>query len=149
MIPRKETSLGGSHVQIDASQLSIDLSNEFIPRSVCSDLNIFENMWLSYYVTRGTTTLQGTGFEEECIKRYGKKTCILIQCEEDKYEMHALDDTSGNFLSVSKNLFFELIPQLVSKRYTVVIIDDIPGSGHDITAVHSNEVKMFNPILLI
>ncbi|NBP13168.1 hypothetical protein EBU95_02085 [bacterium] len=149
MIAQKEQSLRRSrvhkkNVQIDTSQLSIDLNDEIIPRSVCSELKVFEHTWHS-----GTTTLQGTGFEQECLNRYGKKTCILIQCDEDKYELHDLDNTMRTFLSVSKNLFFELIPQLVSKKYTVVIIDDIPGTGHDITAVHSNEVKMFNPILLI
>lgn len=134
-----------------------DESNKNIPR-ITPEMPFLTNprgTLLDDYFTKSGGSPGGCKFDVECMAKYGSKTAILYQIQNEftpgsdnaKYELRTLDNL-GDPMTVSKKLFFELIPSLVSKKYTVVIVDYLDGYGHDITAVHSNEVKMFNPIML-
>jgi hypothetical protein len=61
-------------------------------------------------------------YDTECIDRYGSKTCILFQITDEVYELRMLDKTMED-INVTKKHFFEIIPKLLSNKYTVVIVE--------------------------
>ncbi|NBU33763.1 hypothetical protein EB118_01995 [bacterium] len=144
---------GTRSVKRKLSKLDLELDRtEYIPREISSTPQLHANSKiLSDYLYYPDSRSPNSKFDEECIARYGEQTCILYQIQQDtssdKYELRTLNNASDP-ICVSKKLFSELIPSLVSKKYTVVIVDYITGSGHDITAVHTNDIKLFNPIIL-
>lgn len=73
-------------------------------------------------------------FDKYCLELYGKRTCILIQLDNEKYEARFLDKI--NKKNIDRKSFYVLIPSLVEKSYTVVIIDKI-NTGKEIVAIHS------------
>jgi hypothetical protein len=76
-------------------------------------------------------------YEKDCIERYGSKTCLLIQYN-DKYEIRLLDTIPNKMLEkymILKDSFSELIPKLLSHKYTVVLIEKVENK-REITAVH-------------
>lgn len=81
-------------------------------------------------------------YDKECIERYGRKTCIIIQKTSlQKYEMRLLDKTKEGkveLYEIEKASFYFLIPNLLKYRYTVVIVEELQVEGHhkEITAVH-------------
>lgn len=74
-------------------------------------------------------------FDNECILRYGQKTCILIHYIKDIFELRLLDESLDDRKMVSQRAFYDLIPKLLTDQYTVVIVETING-GRAITAVH-------------
>lgn len=81
-------------------------------------------------------------YDKECIERYGRKTCIIIQKTNlQKYEMRLLEKIKEGKIEtyeIEKNSFYYLIPNLLKYRYTVVIVEELPVEGNhkEITAVH-------------
>jgi len=74
-------------------------------------------------------------FDKECHQRYGSHTCILIQCDDDIYEFRLLDNLS-TATTITKRTFVDLIPQMLSQNYTVVIVENTLGIGKEVRAVH-------------
>lgn len=86
-----------------------------------------------------------TFYDEECIKDYGIRTCIIIKeittpnSIHNKAELRFLDKIvkqkgSGTFYTTQIQLA-EIIPNLLSYDYYVIIVDKTIES-HTITAVH-------------
>uniref|UniRef100_A0A6C0E0R4 Uncharacterized protein n=1 Tax=viral metagenome TaxID=1070528 RepID=A0A6C0E0R4_9ZZZZ len=94
-------------------------------------------------------------YTNECMERYGIKTCMLYQrsnvvcggeeiCDSDMYVLKFLDRRREEEV-VSKKLFFELIPNLLAEFYTVVVIDKI-NMKYEMTAVHKPRGDFFSMI---
>ncbi|NDC95604.1 hypothetical protein EB118_10460 [bacterium] len=145
-----------SGLRLDVSNLSVDILSK-VPRHTDCEYEVLLNSTPKYvsefFQTKSKVyDIDTTKFDEECKKRYGKRTCILFQCDLDKayamYELRTLDDKKEP-VKVNRRIFSELIPELVCKKYTVVVVEYIQHSkDHDITSVHTNEIRLFNPILL-
>lgn len=96
-------------------------------------------------------------FDTECRHRYGDKTCILYQIDNDNvtYQARVLDGngTDGNnnspyIYKVEKNSFYVLIPKLLVQNYTVVIVEKL-NNIKDITAVHLPvQIQLSNPPII-
>lgn len=90
-------------------------------------------------------------FDAECIERYGKQTCILYQIDQNKsslnnvnlYKLRYLDDSFLNDKIVGKTEFYELIPYLLEKKYTVVVAELVCGS-HIVIATHRPNGEIFS-----
>lgn len=72
-------------------------------------------------------------YDDECIQRYGIKTCIVAELQDDEYELRSLDDKSVKMINKSK--LYYIIPETLKKHYTVILVQKINGSS-EITAVH-------------
>lgn len=83
-----------------------------------------------------------TNYDDECLNRYGNRTCLLIQLhnKNNMYQIRYMDKINYykdnlNIDHVSKELFNELIPHLISYNYTVVVIENLNNTP-EITAIH-------------
>jgi hypothetical protein len=74
-------------------------------------------------------------YDKECVDRYGSKTCILFQKFHDTFELRMLDK-SMEYLAIEKKHFFEIIPNLLSHKYTVVIVEKCIDDKSQIKAIH-------------
>jgi hypothetical protein len=74
-------------------------------------------------------------YDRECIDRYGPKTCILFQKANENYELRMLDN-SMEYILIQKKHFFEIIPNLLSHKYTVVIVERCLENKLEIKAIH-------------
>ncbi len=76
-------------------------------------------------------------FDEECYRRYGSKTCMLYQISVENFELQSLDYGLESRV-VRKSEFYELIPRLIEKKYTVVIVEQktVLSKTKEITTVH-------------
>jgi hypothetical protein len=72
--------------------------------------------------------------EKECIERYGRKTCLLNQLQNDTFEIKTLDDSAESYIAERQSLY-KVIPNLLISMYTVVIIECQRGC-REITTVH-------------
>lgn len=84
-------------------------------------------------------------FYNRCIERYGYKTYLFVQQSEnsDNYNINPLDNSEPQRI-INRSEFFTIIPSLLSKKYTVIIINYINSDTIDITAVHQPEQKQLN-----
>lgn len=73
-------------------------------------------------------------------QRYGIRTCMMTEVEEDMFETKLLDqhENMDTSLLIRRARLYEAIPRLLDNKYTVVIIEIISKSPclKDITAVH-------------
>ncbi len=78
-------------------------------------------------------------FDNQCIKLYGNKTCILFYEDDYNIEVRLLDKIQ-NFIfdKIKENSLYKDIPNLLEKRYTVVIVKTIDNllNTKDITDIH-------------
>lgn len=92
-------------------------------------------------------------FDMECRQRYGEKTCILYQLDKSQtYQVRVLDtcdvDDSPLHYTVEKSSFYVLIPRMLVKKYTVVIVDQVDRMK-EVTAVHLPvQVQLTNPPII-
>lgn len=90
-------------------------------------------------------------FDAECIERYGSQTCILYQIGKVKggskntnlYRLRYLDDSLCDDEIVNKATFYELIPHLLGKKYTVVVAELVCDS-HSVIATHRPTGEIFS-----
>jgi hypothetical protein len=77
---------------------------------------------------------------KECIAKYGLKSCILYEKNENVYESRVLDNSLDNKY-INKYECAELIPNLLKQKYTIIIIEN-----QEIVAVHLPvQSQMFLP----
>jgi hypothetical protein len=82
-------------------------------------------------------------FDAECIQRYGSQTCILYQTNDAQtYKLRQLDNVGSDRI-VDKTMFYELIPELLEKRYTVVVAELVVDS-HCVMATHRPTGEIFS-----
>lgn len=75
-------------------------------------------------------------FDKDCIETYGKKTCILFDLEDDNIEIRLLDNIY-QIKYTRKNKLYNIIPSLLEKLYTVVLVEKIHKTNtKEIVAIH-------------
>lgn len=107
------------------------------------DSKIHDTEWKTLDIESKTHNSDNiTNYDDECSIRYGKKTCLLIQLNDKSniYQIRYMDkincyQNSNNIDHVSKELFNELIPHLISYNYTVIVIENANNIS-EITAIH-------------
>ena len=76
-------------------------------------------------------------FDKHCIDTYGKKTCILFELENDDIEIRLLDNIYQLRYTKKNNLYI-IIPSLLEKLYTVILVEQISKTNtKEIVAIHS------------
>lgn len=81
---------------------------------------------------------QSTHSDNTLVALYGAHTCVLQQVtfENYIYEMRLLDNV-GKQKAVHKSVFYELIPELLTRKYTVVIVEFRTTHGTlEVSTVH-------------
>lgn len=73
-------------------------------------------------------------YDEECIQRYGIKTCLVAEIGNDIYELRLLDDYTF-YETINRSNLYYIIPEMLKKHYTVIMVQKIKESL-EITAVH-------------
>lgn len=73
-------------------------------------------------------------YDDECVQRYGIKTCIVAESEGELYELRYLDNINYKEMINKSNLYY-IIPEMLKKHYTVILIQKINGFL-EIIAVH-------------
>lgn len=77
-------------------------------------------------------------YDEECIRRYGIKTCIVSQLYDDIFELRLMDFSKSEII-YRKNLY-SIIPEMLTNNYTVILIENFKDENlkviPEITAVH-------------
>ena len=75
-------------------------------------------------------------FDQDCIETYGKKTCILFDLDDDNIEIRLLDNIY-QLKYTRKNKLYNIIPSLLEKLYTVVLVEKIQKTNtKEIVAIH-------------
>lgn len=72
-------------------------------------------------------------YDDECIERYGKKTCILSQIKDDTFELRLMDYNKQDI--IYRQNIYSIIPEMLKKHYTVILIENFKESP-EITAIH-------------
>lgn len=78
-------------------------------------------------------------FDNHCIKLYGNKTCILFYEDDYNIEVRLLDNIQNIiFDKIKENSLYKDIPNLLEKKYTVVIVKTVDNLSNtkDITDIH-------------
>lgn len=78
-------------------------------------------------------------FDNHCIKLYGSKTCILFYEDDYNIEVRLLDKIQNIiFDKIKENSLYKDIPNLLEKRYTVIIVKSVDNLSNtkDITDIH-------------
>ena len=76
-------------------------------------------------------------FDKDCLDTYGKKCCIFYYIDNENIEVRLLDRLLNPAYTTTKPNLYTLIPDYLSKKYTVVVVEMIESIGKkDITAVH-------------
>lgn len=75
-------------------------------------------------------------FDQDCIETYGRKTCILFDLDDDNIEIRLLDNIY-QLKYTRKNKLYNIIPSLLEKLYTVVLVEKIQKTNtKEIVAIH-------------
>ena len=74
-------------------------------------------------------------FDNHCIETYGKKTCVLFYTNNEKIQIRLLDSYTYKYFEDTE--MYIIIPELLEKLYTVVVVDKIKKTNsYEITAIH-------------
>lgn len=83
-----------------------------------------------------TSTKLNNIFDKHCLETYGNKTCILFELDNDTVEIRLLDNNAKNTYT-GKNKLYIVIPTLLEKLYTVVLVQMIQKTNaKEIVAIH-------------
>ena len=83
-------------------------------------------------------TFQNNNFDKHCKDNYGEKCCILYYIDKENVEVRLLDRLFNPVFVTKKNKLYKIIPEYLSKKYTVVVVEMIESLGKkDITAIHN------------
>lgn len=86
-----------------------------------------------------TSTKLNNIFDKHCLETYGNKTCILFELDDDTIEIRLLDKLYQLKLYqlkyTGKNKLYIVIPSLLEKLYTVVLVQMIQNAK-EIVAIH-------------
>ena len=116
------------------SQIGIDTKN-FKRKSsnIYTQVQIPNKMLLNK--TKTSTKLNNI-FDKHCLETYGNKTCILFELDNDTVEIRLLDNNAKNTYT-GKNKLYIVIPSLLEKLYTVVLVQIIQKTNaKEIVAIH-------------
>ena len=116
------------------SQIGIDTKN-FKRKSsnIYTQVQIPNKMLLNK--TKTSTKLNNI-FDKHCLETYGNKTCILFELDNDTIEIRLLDNLY-QLKYTGKNKLYIVIPSLLEKLYTVVLVQMIQKSNaKEIVAIH-------------
>ena len=88
-----------------------------------------------------TSTKLNNIFDKHCLETYGNKTCILFELDDDTIEIRLLDKLYQLKLYqlkyTGKNKLYIVIPSLLEKLYTVVLVQMIQKTNaKEIVAIH-------------
>ena len=88
-----------------------------------------------------TSTKLNNIFDKHCLETYGNKTCILFELDDDTIEIRLLDKLYQLKLYqlkyTGKNKLYIVIPSLLEKLYTVVLVKMIQKTNaKEIVAIH-------------
>ena len=88
-----------------------------------------------------TSTKLNNIFDKHCLETYGNKTCILFELDDDTIEIRLLDKLYQLKLYqlkyTGKNKLYIVIPSLLEKLYTVVLVQIIQKTNaKEIVAIH-------------
>lgn len=81
-----------------------------------------------------TSTKLNNIFDKHCLETYGNKTCILFELDDDTIEIRLLDNLY-QLKYTGKNKLYIVIPSLLEKLYTVVLVQMIQNAK-EIVAIH-------------
>lgn len=80
---------------------------------------------------------QNNSFDKHCVDTYGEKCCLLYYIDKENIEVRLLDRLFNPIYIVKKDNLYTVIPDYISKKYTVVVVEMIESIGKkDITAIH-------------
>ncbi len=80
---------------------------------------------------------QTNKFDKHCIDTYGEKCCLLYYIDPENIEVRLLNRLFNPIYTIKKNKLYKIIPEYLSKKYTVVIVEMIESIvKKDITAIH-------------
>lgn len=80
---------------------------------------------------------QNNNFDKHCIDTYGEKCCLLYYIDKENIEVRLLDRLFNPVYVIQKNNLYKVIPDYLSKKYTVVVVEMIESTGkNDITSIH-------------
>jgi hypothetical protein len=80
---------------------------------------------------------QNNNFDKHCIDTYGRKCCLLYYIDKENIEVRLLDRLFNPAYIIQKNNLYKVIPDYLSKKYTVVVVEMIESTGkNDITSIH-------------
>ena len=118
------------NILLNNNLLESKLDFQYTPNIICDppryNINLFRHNTFEY---------DSSLYDNYCINLYGTKTCILFQMKE-QYEIRMMDKTEKKTVTTSKDVLYMLIPNLIRYKYTVVIVEEINGHRHEITAIH-------------
>lgn len=87
-------------------------------------------------ITKTKTKTTNDIFDKHCIETYGEKTCILFELDDDNIEIRLLDNIY-QLKYTTKNKLYIIIPSLLEKLYTVVLVQIIKKTNtKEIVAIH-------------
>jgi hypothetical protein len=90
-----------------------------------------------YSINLAKFNYQTNKFDKHCIDTYGGKCCLLYHIDRENIEVRLLNRSLNPIYTIKKNKLYEIIPEYLSKKYTVVIVEMIESIGKkDITAIH-------------
>jgi len=84
-----------------------------------------------------TYNCENNNFDKYCIDTYGEKCCLLYYVDKENIEVRLLDRLFNPAYIIQKNKLYKVIPDYLSKKYTVVVVEMIETtSKKDITSIH-------------
>ena len=116
------------------SQIGIDTKNfQRKSSNIYTQVQIPNKMLLNK--TKTSTKLNNI-FDKHCLETYGNKTCILFELDNDTVEIRLLDNLY-QLKYTGKNKLYIVIPSLLEKLYTVVLVQMIQKTNaKEIVAIH-------------
>lgn len=125
------------------STYSIDLNSSIYttlpPNDIIGTLpsissKIYTPSKIQLHKTKTSTKLNNT-FDKHCLETYGNKTCILFELDDGTIEIRLLDNKPNTY--IRKNKLYIVIPSLLEKLYTVVLVQTIQKTNaKEIVAIH-------------
>jgi hypothetical protein len=111
------------------STYSIDLNS-----SIYTSSKIYTPSKIQLHKTKTSTKLNNI-FDKHCLETYGNKTCILFELDDGTIEIRLLDNKPNTY--TRKNKLYIVIPSLLEKLYTVVLVQMIQKTNaKEIVAIH-------------
>jgi hypothetical protein len=114
------------------STYSIDLKS-----AICTKDNVYTHKTNKIQLHKNkTVTKPNNIFDKHCIETYGEKTCILFELDDDNIEIRLLDNLY-QLKYTRRNKLYIIIPTLLEKLYTVVLVQIIQKTNtKEIVAIH-------------
>jgi len=113
------------------STYSIDLKSSIYTKS---SKKIYTPNKIQLHKTKTSTKLNNI-FDKHCLETYGNKTCILFELDDGTIEIRLLDNKPNTY--TGKNKLYIIIPSLLEKLYTVVLVQMIQKTNaKEIVAIH-------------